>query len=379
MNLAYRDIRHNLLRFILTCFGLSLLLGIVITITGIYQGSVDDALKQVRAASPDLWVVEAGTNGPFAESSRISGDTREMVARVYGIERAGSVTYQSAQTTVRGVPLRLFIVGFAPGRPGGPRKLFAGRAIMRSHYEMIVDRSAGLVIGEEVPLGTRGHAFTVVGLTRDELTAAGDPVAYVTLLDAQQLQFELAPPIGRREAARGGPAASIDVVNAVVAKVLPYVPVAEVAAALARWKHLSTLTQSQQETLVTRFVIEKQRRQMAMFTVLLVIVSAVIIALIVYTLTMDKLRPIATLKLIGAPDRTIISLIVQQALSMGIIGFLVGLALVLGFKDYFPRRVVLVPEIVAALFFITVIVCLAASSLGVRVAVKIDPATALAG
>ena len=107
--------------------------------------------------------------------------------------------------------------------------------------------------------------------------------------------------------------------------------------------------------------------------------SAVIIALIVYTLTMDKLRAIATLKLIGAPDRTIIGLIVQQALSMGIIGFLFGLALVLGFKDYFPRRVVLVPEVVGALFLITVVVCLLASSLGVRVAVKIDPAAALAG
>ena len=69
-------VRHNLLRFVLTCVGLSLLLGIVITITGIYQGSVDDAVRQVRAASPDLWVVQAGTNGPLAEASRVPGDTR---------------------------------------------------------------------------------------------------------------------------------------------------------------------------------------------------------------------------------------------------------------------------------------------------------------
>ena len=379
MNLAYRDIRHNLLRFFLTCVGLSLLLGIVITITGIYQGSVDDALRQVRAASPDLWVVQAGTNGPFAEASRIPGDTREMVARVYGVERAGAVTYQSAQTELRGTPLRLFIIGFEPTRPGGPRKLFAGRNLMRSHFEMIVDRSAGLAVGEEVPLGTHGHKFTVVGLTRDEVTAAGDPVAYVTLLDGQALQFELAPPSERREVARGGPLQSTNTVNAVVAKVSPLVPVTNVATALSRWKHLSTLTQAQQETLVTKFVIEKQRKQMAMFTVLLVIVSAVIIALIIYTLTMDKIRAIATLKLIGAPDRTIIGLIVQQALSLGIIGFLVGLGLVLGFKDYFPRRVVLLPEIVTALFFITVFVCLLASGLGVRVAVKVEASTALTG
>ena len=67
MNLAYRDIKHNLLRFVLTNFGLSLLLGIVIVITGVYGGLIDDALRQARAANADLWVVEAGTNGPFAE------------------------------------------------------------------------------------------------------------------------------------------------------------------------------------------------------------------------------------------------------------------------------------------------------------------------
>ena len=85
MNLAYRDIKHNLLRFVLTNFGLSLLLGIVIVITGVYGGLIDDALRQARAANADLWVVEAGTNGPFAEASRIPGDTRELVSRVYGV------------------------------------------------------------------------------------------------------------------------------------------------------------------------------------------------------------------------------------------------------------------------------------------------------
>ena len=42
MNLAYRDIKHNLLRFVLTTFGLSLLLGVVIVITGVYRGMIDD-------------------------------------------------------------------------------------------------------------------------------------------------------------------------------------------------------------------------------------------------------------------------------------------------------------------------------------------------
>lgn len=378
MNLAYRDIKHNLLRFVLTNFGLSLLLGIVIMITGVYGGLIDDALRQARAANADLWVVEAGTNGPFAESSRIPGDTRELVSRVYGIERAGAVTYQSVQTELNGKPLRLFLIGFEPGRPGGPRKLSTGRDILRDHYEMIIDRSAGLKLGQEVPLGTHGHNFTIVGLMRDEVTSSGDPVGYITLHDAQALQFELAPPAARREVARGGAAETNDQINAVIAKVSPYVPINEVATALSRWKHLTTLTQEQQETLLSKFVIEKARSQQMMIMVLLVIVSAVIIALIIYTMTMDKVRSIATLKFVGAPDRTIVGLIVQQALSMGLLGYFIGLALVLIFKPYFPRRLVLDIESVAVVFVITIAVCLAASTLGIRLALKVDPAEALA-
>ena len=282
---------------------------------------------------------------------------------IYGVERAGAVTYQSVQTEIRDKPIRLYVVGFQLGRLGAPRKLVAGRQIMRSHFEMVIDRSAGLALGAEVPLGTHGHKFTIVGLTRNQLTSSGDPVAYITLLDAQQLQFERAPPIQRRETARGGPSASTDIVNAVVAQVFPYVPVSDVAAAVSRWKHLSALTQPQQEKLVSQFVIEKQRKQLSMFMVLLVIVSAVIITLIIYTLTMDKLRSIATLKLIGASDRTIIGLIVQQALSMGVVGFFFGLVLVSTFGGYFPRRVILLPNDMAVLFGIVTVVCLAASSL----------------
>jgi putative ABC transport system permease protein len=377
MNLAYRDIKHNLLRFVLTNLGLSLLLGVVIMITGVYGGMIDDALRQARAADADLWVVEAGTNGPFAESSRISGDTRELVSRVYGVQRAGAVTYQSVQTVLNGKPLRMFLIGFEPGRPGGPRKLSAGRDITRGHYEMIVDRDSGLKLGQEVPLGTHGHKFTIVGLMTKEVTASGDPVGYITLRDAQALQFELAPPASRREAARGGALQTNDQVNAVVAKISPYVPISEVAGALARWKHLTTLQQSEQETLLSKFVIERVRNQQRLIMVLLIIVSAVIIALIVYTLTMDKVRSIATLKFIGAPDRTIIGLILQQALSMGIFGFFTGLLLILTFQPYFPRRLVFDPTTVGIVFVITVVVCLAASTLGIRLVLKVDPAEAL--
>ena len=294
------------------------------------------------------------------------------------MERAGAVTYQSVQTELNGKPLRLFLIGFELGRPGGPRKLLAGRDIMRSHYEMLVDRSAGLALGQEVPLGTHGHTFTVVGLMRDELTSSGDPVGYITLHDAQALQFELAPPAERREVARGRLAG-----NQRPDQCRHHQGVALCPAQRSRRRAFALEAPhdahaGQQETLLSKYVIEKSRKQQLMIMVLLIIVSAVIIALIVYTLTMDKVRSIATLKFVGAPDRTIVGLIVQQALSMGIFGYFIGLALVLIFKPYFPRRLVLDSDSIAVVFIVTVVICLAASTLGIRLALKIDPAEALA-
>jgi len=377
VNLAYRDIRHNLGRFLLTCFGLSLLLGVVMSMIGIYRGLVDDALSLARAPRAHVWVVEAATLGPFAEASRIPGDARETVASLYGVAEAGALTYQSVETVHADRKLRLYVVGFEAGRPGGPGEIASGRNITRSHFEMVADIKTGLALGEKVRLGR--NTFSVVGLTRNQVASGGDPVVYLRLLDAQKLQFDLAPAVARREAARGAPAANTDVINAVVARVSPGVPAESVVKNVKRWKHLSAMTQAEQETVLTRSVVEKARKQIGLFTMLLITVSAVIIALIIYTMTMDKIREIATLKLIGAPDRTIVGLIVQEALLMAAIGFGLGAGMINLVKGYFPRRVILQPEDGLVLAGIVLTVCLLASGVGVRLALKVDPAAALGG
>lgn len=377
MNLAFRDIRHNLGRFLLTCVGLSLLLGVVLSMIGIYRGLVEDALTLVRTPQVDLWVVESGTRGPFAESSRIPGDTREAIARLQGVTAAGSVTYQSLETIYRGTKLRLYVVGYELDRPGGPDRIVSGRTIGRGRYELVADMRAGLALGDRIGLGR--DIFAVVGLTDGQVSSGGDPVVYITLRDSQELQFELAPPAARREIARGTGSGDTDTINAVVARVSPNLPPDSVAEAARRWKHLAAMTQAEQEDILTKSVVERARKQIGLFTAILLVVSAVIIALILYTMTMDKIREIATLKLIGAPDRTIIGLILQQALAMGVIGFSFGTLLIVAVKDHFPRRVVLQPEDGLALAAAVILVCVVSSALGVRLALKVDPATALGG
>ena len=377
MNLAFRDVRHNLFRFILTCFGLGLLMTVVLAMMGIYNGLVSDALNIVKAPQADIWVVEADTQGPFAEASKIPNDTRDAVARLHGVAEAGSITYQTIEAPFEAATLRLYAIGYERGRMGGPQTIIAGRGLEASHFELVADAKAGMALGDTIILGR--NRFTVVGLVGDTMNSGGDPAIFLTLADAQVLQTQLAPPAARVQAARGATATSGATVAAVIARLDPNVDAQSVVQTVRQWKHLAALTQAEQEDILIKSVVDKARKQIGLFLGILLTVSAVVIALIIYTMTMEKLKQIATLKLIGAPDRTIIGLIVQQSLALGIVGLSLGLALILTVKDYFPRRVLLEPVNALALTGIILVVCVLASGLGVRAALKVDPATALGG
>ena len=377
MNLALKDIRHGLFRFVLTCFGLGLLMTVVLAMIGIYNGLVADALAVVEAPAADVWVVEAGTKGPFAEASSIPADSRDTVARMPGVAEAGAINYQTVEAPFLDRTLRLYVVGYEPGRPGGPQVIAEGRGIGTSHFELVADRKTGLVLGDTIRLGR--NRFTVVGLVEGAMNSGGDPAVYMTLSDAMALQTELAPADQRVQAARGAGAVKSASVAAVIVRITPGADVDLLTTTLRQWKHLAALSQIEQENILLASVVDKARRQIGLFLGILLAVSAVVIALIIYTMTMEKLKQIATLKLIGAQDRTIIGLIVQQSLILGTAGWGIGLILILLVKDVFPRRVVLEPFNVAVLAGIIVVVCLAASGLGVRAALKVDPATALGG
>lgn len=153
MNLALADIRHKFGRFVLTCFGLGLLMAVALSMVGIYQGVVSEALALSRSLRADLWVVESGTRGPFAEASRIPGDVREMVARLPGVAAAGGITLRTAEAQAPQGVIRVQVIGYEPGRPGGPAVLESGRGLGGARYEIVADARSGLPLGATLMLG----------------------------------------------------------------------------------------------------------------------------------------------------------------------------------------------------------------------------------
>ena len=168
-------------------------------------------------------------------------------------------------------------------------------------------------------------------------------------------------------------------VNAVLVQVVPGADADEVAAPIRRWQRLTVYTRAQMEQILISKLISTSARQIGMFLVILAIVSAAIVAFIIYTMTLGKIREIAVLKLIGTTNRTIASMILQQALGLGLIGFVVGKIAATFWAPYFPKYVLLEPGDALRGFVAVMVICTLASVLAIRAALRIDPAEAIGG
>jgi putative ABC transport system permease protein len=168
-------------------------------------------------------------------------------------------------------------------------------------------------------------------------------------------------------------------VNAVLIQLEPGQDPETVAEPIRRWTRLTVYTREQMQKILISKLIATSAKQIGMFLVILAIVSAAIVAFIIYTLTLGKIREIAVLKLIGTKNRTISAMILQQALALGVIGFVVGKIAATVWAPFFPKYVLLVPGDTLSGFFAIMIICALASLLAIRAALKVDPAEAIGG
>ena len=399
INLAGRDILHSWGRFLFTGVGLGLLIGVTLTMAGVYRGMVDDAMVLLDNTGADLWVVQKDTLGPFAEPSGVHDALWRSIRGVPGVAHATNAAYVTMQVGARGRDVRAMVVGVVPGiplEPGQPGSLVAGRRITRGHYEALADIAAGFRVGERIRI--RKNEYVVVGLTSRMVSSGGDPMVFIPLRDAQEAQFlkdsdailqqrrrTAANPVFNRPGAPDvldaviASQTSSSSVNAILVRVALGVSAEKVAESIRRWKRLQVYTAAQMEEILVGKLIATSSRQIGMFLVILAIVSAAIVAFIIYTLTLGKIREIAVLKLIGTRNRTIAAMIVQQSLGLGVIGFAVGKVASTFWAPFFPKHVLLIPRDSLAALAIVLAICLLASGIALRAAIRVDPAEAIGG
>jgi putative ABC transport system permease protein len=428
MNLALKDIGYHRFKFFSAVAGVSLMMMMVLVIGGVTRGMFDDSAAIITATAADLWVVEKDRQGPFVENSAIPEDYYHAVEVIPGVAHASPLViawesvnrmphmtavmkfmYTNALFTTQTMiepgwmdmqkAQRFVLIGYKPGRMGGPASIIAGRGIEADNYEIVADERAGFQVGERIRL--KYHDYTVVGITKNMVGFTADPVLYTTLKEAQSVVFRPDPdllrdrrwryeqqirprekavaplmvePVARRADAL---AENTHLVNAIAVKLEPGASVEEVKKAITRWKVVTVYTAAQEVNLQVMGSNRLTLFQMSLLRVFLGLIAGITVGQLIYTFTLDKVKEIATLKLMGAQVSRINGMILQQAILMSVLGTIIGAVLEQLSQPYFPRRVdASYGDITLTLVIITVLSVLA-SLIAMRRAMNVDARSVL--
>lgn len=397
MDLAIKDVQRHLGKFFATILGVGLLMAIVLVMNGIFQGNTADGVWLIDNTATDLWVVEYRRGGPFNEQSRIPEDAWKSVAAMPGVAKASPFITYAVQREVSGREQHFTIIGYDVfDGLGGAGRIVAGHPIAQAHYEAVADRKLGLMLGERVRLGL--HDYTVVGLTQGAVDSGGNPLLYLSLADAQEVLYQqdnraretaLAADLERLARAGYTPAQAqkllpvvaerADTISAVLVKLAPGADAVRAARSIEDWLYFSVYTTEQERGLMLEGRLKKMSAILGLFRILLVIVSLVIIALLIYVLTVEKIKAIATLKLIGASNGVIVRLILEQSVVLTLASFAFGWVLVQLTYDRFPRTLVLLPHETLLTFAVFFVGGVLASLVGIVHALRTPPSLALGG
>lgn len=367
--LASRNLFHDRLRFVATLVGIVFSVVLVMIQMGLFLGFGRMVTTMIDHASADLWVLPKGAKC-FEDPSLLDAKLRDKVASVDGVASVVPLVIGFSDWRLEsGEVTPVFVVGadLRDGslRPwnvveGDVRALSQNGAVVvdRSYY----DRLGVSKIGATAEI--RGRHVKVVALTDGIRSFTTTPYVFVDLKNARTYTGAF-PDRASNLLVRLKPDADRDTV---------------LKAVQAQVGEREVITTDEFRSRSRSFWLFGTGAGAALFAgaLLGVIVGTVIVAQTLYSSTKDHLSEFATLRAMGSSNGYIYRVIIYQALLNAIIGFIIASAIgavVVEMTAKSALPIVITPWLIAALFVLTVVMCVASAIGAIVRVVRIDPAT----
>ena len=361
--IAWRQLSAEPAKLAVSVIAVAAAVALVLLLTGLRRGIGEQVTLYLDHQTPVL-VGQEGARNFLSQKSVLPEALEARIAGVPGVADAAPISQQYAMLRLHGGRVLAVLIGYDPGRGGGPWKLAAGRAPTAAN-ELALDRvlasSHGLRVG--ATLEYRGVSLRLVGLTSGT-SGFMTPLAFATrsTVDALARQpgtatfFLVSPEPG---VAPEGLARRID-------RAVPGVSARTREALAAEDRRV--------------FVNAFSGPLLAMVAIAFA-VAILVIGLTVYSSTAERSREYATLKALGLRKGALIRLAGAQAAALALAGTLAGtlvaFAAVSGISAVAPRYLVAVTsESVALIGAGALAMALAAAFLPSRYLARLDPASA---
>lgn len=372
MKIAWRNLTRDRGRVLVSAGGVGFAVLLILLLRSLYAGILDSSTRFVRgvddhSAASVVWVAQEGTPGDFFHSvSLMPQESREDIEAVSGVAGTVPLLGRATEFTHRGRQADFFVLGVDPEAPVAAPSTVQRGASVPGEGEVILSR----VVAEDLGIGI-GDTVTVgsIPLRVTGVTAEGDSFlsqfAWVHYDDAEQLL-------------------NVDgFVNFYL--VLADGDTADVAERIeAEVSGTRAMTTDEFADENTR---DMEEGVLPIVYVLMFIglgIGTLIIGLTVYTATMERRREYGVLKAIGFNNRKLVTVVWQQAITAGAIGFVVGVAATFALAALVARieplfTTTITAYDIALVAIAALVMSLLASLLPVRPVMRMDPAEVFRG
>ncbi len=369
VDLGLKTLLHDKVRFLITVSGVAFAVTLVLVQAGLFVGLLDNSTITIRKLDADLWVTSKNSpNLDFVH--QFPESNLDRVRSVAGVKRADNLILSFMQVALpTGAEETSIVYAMEDfSRWGLPWHVTAGTTddLKRGPFIML-DESAAKRFGKFAVGDYRevnGRRLKVVGTTREAKSFTTTPLSFMDLRLAQELQPELLAGKASYIVVKLAPGTDRAAVKRELERRLPYNDVY----ATADWAERSR----------QYWIANTGIGFNAFLTVFLgCLVGVVVVAQTLYTSTMEHLREFGTVKAIGGSNLDIYRMLGQQASIAAVVGFVFGYVPAQLLKPVIAKadlKLIIAPELTAAVFVGTLVLCLVSALVSFRKVAKIDPA-----
>ena len=361
--LGRRQLGAEPAKLVVSLLAVGAAVALVLLLSGLRRGMGEQVTLYVDHQAPVL-AGQAGSRNFLSQTSVLAEELGSTISRVPGVARADPISQQYAMLQLHGRRILALLVGYDPGRPGGPWEMDSGREPSASG-ELVLDRVLASEHGLEVDstLEYRGARLHIVGLSRGT-SGFMTPLAFATRGTVNGLNgqagtasfFLVRPDPGV------SPGTLADRIESAVAGV-------------------SAMTRSEVAANDRRQFVDSFSGPLLAMVAIAFAVAIIVIGLTIYSSTSERRREYATLKALGLRNRALLSLVGVQSAGLALtgtaLGTLLALAAVQGVSALAPKYLIVVtPAGVGLMAVGALAIAVAAGLLPARFLASLDPASA---
>lgn len=360
--LAFRNLFQQKFRLALSISGVALAMMLIVFLNGFQAGIFRQVMAYLDHTPADLIVAEEDITKMLGATSLLPPGAADLARGVPGIARIIPIVSQFVPLDIHDKKVVTYLVGYDPELGGGPWALKAGR-LPADDDEVVLDgvmaETHGLKLGDRLEI--LDEDFTVVGLSEGTTSWMA---SFIFLEKRGAERVFLNPGMTSFLLLRLEPGADPVAVESRLRRRLRQVEILPAA----------VIKQNDINLMVKVFAIPLQ-----VMTAIAFAVGTAILGMIIYTATVERVREYGVLKAVGAKNRHLYGLVIQQGLVTALFGIIVGIGLAWvmaqGVMNVFPKfLVVLQPGSILLTALVGLLMGLLAAVLPARYVGSLDPA-----